>query len=49
MPNIDVLVGEIEAAGFKYTQYVNLTVISYEYNRRWSFSQLRDIRISLNT
>ena len=37
MPNIDVLVGEIEAAGFKYTQHVDLTAIGYEYNYLFLF------------
>jgi len=37
MPNIDVLVGEIEAAGFKYAQHVDLTAIGYEYNYLFLF------------
>ena len=37
MPNIDVLVGEIEAVGFKYAHHVDLTAIGYEYNYLFLF------------
>ena len=37
MPNIDVLVGEIEGVGFKYAQHVDLTAIGYEYNYLFLF------------
>lgn len=37
MPNIDILVAEIEAAGFKYAQHVDLTAIGYEYNYLFLF------------
>lgn len=37
MPNIDVLVAEIEAAGFKYAHHVDLTAIGYEYNYLFMF------------
>ena len=37
MPNIDVLVSEIEGVGFKYAQHVDLTAIGYEYNYLFLF------------
>lgn len=37
MPNIDVLVGEVAAAGFKYAHHVDLTAIGYEYNYLFFF------------
>ena len=39
MPNIDVLVGEIEAIGFKYAHHVDLTAIGYEYNYLFMFQK----------
>jgi len=39
MPNIDVLVGEIGAVGFKYMQHVDLTAIGYEYNYLFMFTR----------
>lgn len=35
MPTIDAIVAEIEAAGFKYAQHVDMTAIGYEY--QWIF------------
>jgi len=37
MPNIDILVGEIEGVGFKYSHHVDLTAIGYEYNYLFLF------------
>jgi SAM-dependent methyltransferase len=39
MPNIDVMVGEIEAIGFKYRHHVDLTAIGYEYNYLFIFQK----------
>jgi len=39
MPNIDVLVDEIGAAGFKYAHHVDLTPIGYEYNYLFFFQR----------
>jgi ubiquinone/menaquinone biosynthesis C-methylase UbiE len=37
MPNIDVMVEEIAAAGFKYAHHVDMTAIGYEYNYLFFF------------
>jgi len=39
MPNIDVLVEEIAAVGFKYVHHVDLTTIGYEYNYLFFFQK----------
>ena len=39
MPNIDVLVAEITAAGFKYAHHMDLTAIGYEYNYLFFFEK----------
>ena len=39
MPNIDLLVGEITAAGFKYAHHADLTAIGYEYNYLFFFQK----------
>ena len=39
MPNIDLMVGEIEAAGFKLAHHVDLTAIGYEYNYLFFFEK----------
>ena len=39
MPNIDLLVGEITAAGFKYAHHTDLTAIGYEYNYLFFFNK----------
>jgi len=39
MPNIDLLVGEITAAGFKYAHHTDLTAIGYEYNYLFFFQK----------
>jgi len=39
MPNIDAIVAEIEAAGFKYSQNVDMTAIGYEYFYVMMFSK----------
>jgi len=39
MPNIDVIVGEIEAVGFKYAHHSDLTAIGYEYNYLFLFNK----------
>ena len=39
MPNIDVIVNEIGAVGFKYTHHVDLTPIGYEYQYLFFFSR----------
>lgn len=39
MPNIDAIVAEIEGAGFKYAQNVDMTAIGYEYNYVMLFSK----------
>lgn len=37
MPNIDTIVNEIAAVGFKYTHHVDLTAIGYEYQYLFFF------------
>lgn len=39
MPNIDAIVGEITATGFKYAHHVDLTAIGYEYNYLFFFEK----------
>jgi ubiquinone/menaquinone biosynthesis C-methylase UbiE len=39
MPNIDALVDEIGAAGFKYAHHVDMTAIGYEYNYLFFFQK----------
>ena len=39
MPNIDVMVSEIEGTGFKYAHHVDLTAIGYEYNYLFFFQK----------
>jgi SAM-dependent methyltransferase len=39
MPDIDVLVSEIEGVGFKYTEHQDLTAIGYEYNYIFVFQK----------
>jgi hypothetical protein len=39
MPIIDAIVAEIEAAGFKYAQHVDMTAIGYEYFYVMMFSK----------
>ena len=39
MPNIDLMVGEIEASGFKLAHHVDLTAIGYEYNYLFFFEK----------
>jgi ubiquinone/menaquinone biosynthesis C-methylase UbiE len=39
MPNIDLLVGEVTAAGFKYAHHTDLTAIGYEYNYLFFFQK----------
>jgi len=39
MPNIDAIVAEISAVGFKYAHHVDLTPIGYEYNYLFFFQK----------
>lgn len=39
MPDMDVLVREVEAAGFRYRRFIDLTPIGYEYNFLFAFSR----------
>jgi SAM-dependent methyltransferase len=39
MPNIDVLVAEITAAGFKYAHHMDMTAVGYEYNYLFFFEK----------
>jgi SAM-dependent methyltransferase len=39
MPDIDVLVSEIEGVGFKYAEHQDLTAIGYEYNYIFVFQK----------
>lgn len=39
MPNIDLMVGEITAVGFKMAHHVDLTAIGYEYNYLFFFEK----------
>jgi len=39
MPNIDLIVGEITAVGFKMAHHVDLTAIGYEYNYLFFFEK----------
>ena len=39
MPNIDAIVAEISATGFKYAHHVDLTPIGYEYNYLFFFQK----------
>jgi SAM-dependent methyltransferase len=39
MPNIDAIVAEIAAVGFKFAEHVDLTAIGYEYNYLFVFQK----------